>query len=90
MPFEGLGQSLYDDAKMICYIDIFSLLLSKNQTIIGDVITKLHITEEEFYLVANEISTFNRNDKHEEYQQMMRFRMKHQCVLRKMKKHLIT
>ena len=73
MPFEGLGQSLYDDAKMIWYIDVCSFLLSKNQTIIGDVIPILHITEEEFYLVANEINSFNRNDKHEEYQQMKQF-----------------
>jgi hypothetical protein len=90
MPFEGLGQALYDDAKMIGYIEVYSLLLSKNETTIEDIIAKMHITEEEFYLVANEIKSFSQNDEHEAHRQFMQFRINHQDILQKMKEILIT
>lgn len=84
MPFEGLGQALYDDCKKIALLEVFIELVETGHCTQEDAIAKLHISQDDFDIAASKIKLFDKRDKNIDYQRIKEFRSKHQDILGKM------
>ncbi len=83
MPFEGLGQDLYNKARKMETLEVFIFAVECGELTINDAIAKMHISEAEYNVAANAIKNFS-NNKDEHYRQASEFMQEHQDIFEKM------
>lgn len=84
MPFEGLGQALFDYGRKIALLEVYIELVETGQCTMEDALAKLHISKDDFDTAVAQIKLFDKSDKDNEYQQFMKFRDDCQDILGKM------